>query len=133
MSEYLYLFCALNYIWHRYSIFIFAQKHSVQIHLRNYLHGAITFGTQYRQLANKIKMPPKQKSFDYEAFAPQLKRHRCIWDIKHDNYSLADYRSAAFESIESNMGIKCEFRFSIVQCLHMDSRSRSKSNFTNWS
>ena len=42
---------------------------------------------------------------------PQLKRHRCIWDIKHDNYSLADYRSAAFESIESNMGIKCEFRF----------------------
>ena len=77
-------------------------------------------------------MPPKQKSFDYEAFAPQLKRHRCIWDIKHDNYSLADYRSAAFESIESNMGIKCEFRFSIVQCLHMDSRSRSKSNFTTW-
>ena len=55
-------------------------------------------------------MPPKQKSYDYEAFVPQLKRHRCIWDIKHDNYSLSDYRSVAFERIEWNMGIEREFR-----------------------
>ena len=78
-------------------------------------------------------MPPKQKSYDYEAFAPQLKRHRCIWDIKHDNYSLSDYRSVAFERIERNMGIEREFRFSIAQCLHIDSRSRQKCNVSIWS
>ena len=88
---------------------------------------------QNRQLASKTKMPPKQKSYDYEAFAPQLKRHRCIWDIKHDNYSLSDYRSVAFERIERNMGIERELRFSLAQCLHIDSRSRQKCNFSIWS
>ena len=71
------------------------------------------------------KMPAKQKScmYDYEAFAPQLKWHKCIRDVNNDNYCLGDYRAVAFDRIERNMGIKREFSFSRSQCLHIHSRS----------
>ena len=72
-------------------------------------------------------MPAKQKSglYDYKAFAPELKSHPCIWNVKHDNYSLSDYRGLAFGRIERNMGLKSEFSFSfhfLFQWLHIHSR-----------
>ena len=52
---------------------------------------------------------PQKHTYDYEAFAPQLKGHRCIWDVNHDNYSLGDYRALAFSRIERNMRIHSKF------------------------
>ena len=76
----------------------------------------------------KTKMPAKQKSclYDYEGFAPELRSHPCIWNVKHENYMLNDYRALVFGRIECNMGIKSEFSFSVsMASLHIDSKAEA--------
>ena len=58
------------------------------------------------------KMPGKRKNnFDYHAFAPEMRRFPCLWDPRHENYKLADFKNAAFGKIEKK--------------LHLDSKSKN--------
>ena len=48
-------------------------------------------------LAKKMNIMSRAECFDYEAFAPQLQRNPCIWDLHDENYNLAEYRALAFK------------------------------------
>ena len=51
-------------------------------------------------------MPGKRKNtFDYDAFAPEMRRFPCLWDPKHENYKLADFKNSAFGKIEKKLNL----------------------------
>ena len=58
-------------------------------------------------------MPPKKFSrpdfHDYNAFAPHLQQHPCIWDPHNENYNLAEYRNTAYGKIERALKLKRKF------------------------
>ena len=58
-------------------------------------------------------MPPKKTARsdfnDYDAFAPHLQAHPCIWDPRNENYNLAEYRNSAYGKIERALKLKSKF------------------------
>ena len=61
-----------------------------------------------RNAGKKSNITSQAECFDYEAFAPQLQRNPCIWDLHDENYNLAEYRGLAFWKIEKSLQLKCE-------------------------
>ena len=70
--------------------------------------------------AKKSNLSSHAECFDYEAFAPQLHKNRCIWDLRDENYNLAEYRALAFRKIESVLRLKCKCYVTPLQCKQLN-------------
>ena len=58
--------------------------------------------------AKKSSSSTHSECFDYEEFVPQLKKNRCIWDPRDENYNLGEYRNLAFSKIEKALQLRCK-------------------------
>ena len=85
------------------------------------LHGStsllhVVFQTCLDMNTTQMKIMAEKKSsislrsvyIEHEAFAKELGKNPCIWDLRNDYYNLAEYHGLAFCNVDSALCLKCK-------------------------